>query len=243
MSDTNNGNLSGARLREILYPDDTRPRWGIVLGSGFARWAQKAPISGSVPYEHVKNLRSATVAGHSGEFRGASVSGVPVVFAVGRLHLYEGHSVEEMTMPIRIMTAMGVESLLFTTAVGGIDPALKPGDAVAVSDQINLTGEDPHTATGRFPDTSALFDPDYLSFLAGKGLKRRVLVGVRGPSYETPAEVRALRALGADVVCMSTVLEVLAAAGAGVRVACVAVVANSAGEHGTTHTSVVETVD
>ncbi|UCF30901.1 MAG: purine-nucleoside phosphorylase [bacterium] len=234
--------LSPEELAGELFPEGDRPSWGLVLGSGFSAWAGRLTRTGQVPYSRVGRLGRPGTKGHPGVFVGGKAAGVPVVAATGRLHLYEGLTVDEVVRPVRIMAAMGVTSILFTTAVGGLDPGLEEGSAVTVSDHINLTGEDPHRGTGMFHDASSLYDPDYLSFLQGEGVRAGVLAGVRGPTYETPAEAGALRGLGADIVCMSTVLEVLTAAGAGLRSACLAVVGNRAGARGVDHEAVVENI-
>ena len=221
---------------------DSGPEWGIVLGSGFDVWLDHLSPGKSVPFGDVNGLPPASVPGHGGYFVAGSVGEKPVAIAVGRLHLYEGLTAAQTVEPARVLRSMGASGVLLTTAVGSVNQNLASGDGIVITDQINLTGEDPHMGTIRFPDVSGLYDHDYVRFLSTKGLKQGVLAGVRGPSYETPAEVRALESLGADVVCMSTVLETLALAETGARCVGVAVVANRAGSPGITHDDVLRVV-
>ena len=223
-----------AELKRALFPPGVEPRWGIVLGSGFDAWLGGLFPGEKVPFSAVEGLGTPTVEGHEGYLTAGRVGAVPVAVSVGRLHLYEGWAVSEVVAPARTLASLGASSVLLTTAVGSLVDGLTPGQGVVITDQINLTGRDPHTGTGRFQDASSLYDPDYI-----RALKKG---GLAGPSFETPAEVRALASLGADVVCMSTVLEVLALAAMKVRCAAVAVVANAAGVSGTSHAGVLGTV-
>lgn len=229
-------------LRKRLFGSGPGPEWGIVLGSGFDPWLDRLSPGEAIPFESVTGLVPANVPGHGGFFAAGSVGETPVVIAAGRLHLYEGLDVNQVVGPVKAFLSQGISSLLLTTAVGSLGKQLEPGDGVVVTDQINLTGEDPHKGSGGFPDVSRLYDTGYINFLEKRGLKRGVLAGVRGPSYETPAEARALMAMGADAVCMSTVLEALTLAGTGIRCAALAVVANRAGEPGTSHEDVLAKV-
>ena len=238
--------MTQVELKDLLFgtgtESDPGPEWGIVLGSGFDVWLDHLSPGKRVPFGDVDGVPPATVPGHGGYFTAGRVGGKPVVIAVGRLHLYEGFSAVQTVEPVRIMESMGVTGIVLTTAVGSVYQDLAPGDGVVIKDQINLTGEDPHRGTGRFPDVSGLYDRRYLRFLREKGFKQGVLAGVRGPSYETPAEVKVLATMGADIVCMSTVLEALALAGTKVRCVGVAAVANRAGSHEMTHDEVLEVV-
>lgn len=238
--------MTREELKEMLFGAgagcDPGPEWGIVLGSGFDVWLDHLSPGKKVPFGDVDGVPPATVPGHGGYFTAGRVGGKPVVIAVGRLHLYEGFSATQTVEPVRIMESMGVTGIVLTTAVGSVYQDLAPGDGVVIKDQINLTGEDPHRGAGRFPDVSGLYDRPYLRFLRERGFKQGVLAGVKGPSYETPAEVRVLETMGADIVCMSTVLEALALAGTKVRCVGVAVVANRAGSQGMTHEEVLKVV-
>lgn len=236
--------MTWEELRAELFGSGTesRPEWGIVLGSGFDVWLDHLSPGERVSFGDIDGLSQTSVPGHSGYFTAGSVGGKPVAIAVGRLHLYEGMTAAEIVGPIQVLVSMGISDVLLTTAVGSVNQNFVSGDGVVITDQINLTGEDPHTGTARFPDVSCLYDNDYVGFLRKKGLKQGVLAGVRGPSYETPAEVRAMEALGADVVCMSTVLEALALAETKLKCVGVAVVANQAGSPGITHDDVLKVV-
>ena len=233
-------------LKARLFAPDTAhvsPVWGFVLGSGFGGWLNNLREARKVPFAQVESIRRPTVSGHMGYFVGGYIEDVPVAVCSGRLHLYEGLNARQVTAPVRALVEMGVSSVLLTAAVGVVSNAMEVGDLVVVTDQINLTGEDPHEGMGKFPDVSALYDLSYVDFLVENGFKKGTLAGVRGPSYETPAEVRALKILGADIVCMSTVLEVLALAGSGVRCVAATIAANRAGTPGTVHEDVVKTVE
>jgi purine-nucleoside phosphorylase len=221
---------------------DSGPEWGIVLGSGFDVWLEHLSPGERVPFGDIDGLPPATVPGHGGYFTAGSVGGKPVAIAVGRLHLYEGLTAAQIVEPVRVIGSTGAPRVLLTAAVGSVNQSFASGDGVVVTDQINFTGEDPHTGTTRYPDVSDLYDTACVKYLSARGLKQGVLAGVRGPSYETPAEVRALKTLGADVVCMSTVLEALALAGTGRKCVGVGVVANQAGSPGITHNDVLRVV-
>ncbi|MDF1524934.1 MAG: purine-nucleoside phosphorylase [bacterium] len=238
--------MNREELKELLFGagagGDPGPEWGMVLGSGFDVWVDHLSPGEKVPFGDVDGVPPATAPGHTGYFTAGRVGGKPVVVAVGRLHLYEGFSAIQTVEPVRIMESMGITGMVLTTAVGSVYQDLAPGDGVVVKDQLNLTGEDPHRGAGRFPDVSGLYDRQHLRFLRERGFKQGVLAGVKGPSYETPAEVRVLETMGADIVCMSTVLEALALAGTKVRCVGVAVVANRAGRQGTTHDEVLEVI-
>jgi len=230
------------QLKQRLLPSGVNPEWGIVLGSGFDVWLEQLSPGERVPFGDVDDLHTASVPGHDGYFTAGFVGRKPVAIAAGRLHLYEGLTAVQAVDPVRVLKSLGVEGVLFTTAVGSVKQGLAPGDGIVITDQINLTGEDPHAGKARFPDVSNLYDDRCVNFLNDKGFKKGILAGVRGPSYETPAEARALETMGADVVCMSTVLEVLALAETGTRCVGVAVVANRAGSPGVTHDDVLNVV-
>jgi purine-nucleoside phosphorylase len=236
------GILRPDQLREKLFGPEIVPKWGLVLGSGFNIWQGNLSETMSVPFDEVDGVENSTVYGHIGCFSGGFLDKIPVVVSSGRLHLYEGYTAEQVTAPTRVLVEMGVSSVLLTTAVGAVSNRVSPGEAVAVIDQINLTAEDPHAGSGRFTEASTLYDRVYIDVLLSRGLGKGVLAGVRGPTYESPAEVRALRILGADMVCMSTVLEVLTLAAYGIRCAALAVVANRAGTAGTDHEDIVKEV-
>jgi purine-nucleoside phosphorylase len=223
---------------------DVRPRAGIVLGSGLGRLAEELAGAVTIPYEEIPEFPVPRAPGHAGRMVLGDLptpSGpVPVAVLQGRVHLYEGWGADEVTFGIRVLARLGIGSLWLTYAAGGVNPDLSPGDLVRITDHLNLTGHNPLTGPNdegvgpRFPDMSAAYDPGLGALLdaeagrLGLALGRGVYAGVAGPSYETPAEVRMLRMLGADLVGMSTVHEVVAARHMGVRLGAVSLVANRA---------------
>lgn len=219
---------------------EVRPVVGLVLGSGLGALADRLEGAVSIPYEEIPEFPAASVAGHAGRLVVGTLGGVPVAAMQGRVHAYEGWSAGDLTFGVRLLAATGVRALLVTNAAGAVNPGLAPGDLVRITDQLNLTGLNPLTGPNderigpRFPDMSQPYDPQLGALLdasaarLGIGLGTGVYAGVAGPSYETPAEIRMLRTLGADLVGMSTVLEVIAARHAGIRVAAVSLVTNLA---------------
>jgi purine-nucleoside phosphorylase len=224
------------RGRGIAHP----PRVGIVLGSGLGGFGDTLTGALKVPYAELPHLAASTVIGHSGNFCFGTSSGVPLVCMQGRIHLYEGHSVDAVVHGVRTMARLGVKSVLLTNAAGGLEPSWQAGDLMAVTDHLNLTGRNPLSGPNdaslgaRFVDMSHAYDPELLRILEGVAvassipLRTGVYAGLLGPSYETPAEVRMLRTLGAQAVGMSTVLEVLALRHMGVRVAALSCITNLA---------------
>jgi len=219
---------------------EIRPVVGVVLGSGLGALADRLEGAVSIPYVEIPEFPAVSVAGHAGRLVVGTLGGVPVAAMQGRVHAYEGWSAEDVVFGVRLLAATGVRALLVTNAAGAVNPTLAPGDLVRITDQLNLTGQNPLTGPNderlgpRFPDMSQPYDPQLGAILDGSaarlgiGLGTGVYAGVVGPSYETPAEIRMLRILGADLVGMSTVLEVIAARHAGIRVAAVSLVTNLA---------------
>ena len=215
------------------------PGMGIVLGSGLADLAQALESPARIPYADIPGLSATSVAGHRGELVQGRLEGAEVACLSGRLHLYEGHPAERVVLGVRLLAALGCRAVIITNAAGGLRPDLVPGSLLLVRDHINLTGSNPlvgptDSALPRFPDMTAAYDPRLREIalaaaaVQGTALAEGVYAGVLGPSYETPAEVRMLAALGADVVGMSTVHEVIALRQLGVRVAALSVVTNLA---------------
>jgi purine-nucleoside phosphorylase len=216
------------------------PRIGVVLGSGLGDFGDALAGVVKVPYAELPHLRPSTVEGHSGNLCFGESSGVATVCMQGRLHLYEGHSVDAIVHGVRTMARLGAQVVLLTNAAGGLEPTWSPGDLMAVTDQINLTGKSPLLGPNdaslgpRFVDMTHAYDAELRAALedaardASVTLRAGVYAGLLGPSYETPAEVRMLRSLGADAVGMSTVLEVLALRHMGVRVAALSCITNLA---------------
>ncbi|MDB4985104.1 MAG: Purine nucleoside phosphorylase [Myxococcaceae bacterium] len=216
------------------------PRVALVLGSGLGGLADSFERRIALPYAEIPGLPPASVQGHAGQLVSGLLEGVEVVAMQGRLHPYEGHSLEQVVLGVRLMLRMGASTLIVTNASGGLDPALQPGALLGITDHINLTGLNclvgPNDAElgPRFSDMSHAYDPALLVLAAavaqeqGVELARGIYAGVLGPSYETPAEVRMLRLLGASVVGMSTVQEVIAARHMGARVLGISCVTNAA---------------
>lgn len=199
------------------------PDVAMVLGSGLGDYARTLEDAQSIPYAEIPHMPLSSVAGHAGNLVLGSRGGRRIVAMQGRAHLYEGRSAMEVTFGIRLMARLGARTLIVTNAAGGISTALEPGDLMAITDQLNLTGTSSLLGPlddglgSRFVDMTHAFAPDLVEVASrvaerlGFELKRGVYAGLLGPQYETPAEVRMLRTLGADAVGMSTVLEVLAA--------------------------------
>ncbi len=213
---------------------------GVVLGSGLGGFADRVEDATAVPFAEIPHMAPSTVPGHRGILvrgrRGRRI----VLCLVGRLHAYEGHSLAQVTFPIRLMAALGVRALVLTSACGGINPTFRPGDFVLVTDHLNLIGGSPLRGAATFVDMSAVYDAAAGERIAasaarlGLAVHRGVLAAVPGPQYETPAEVRMLRTLGADAVCMSSVPEAIVARALDLRVVGLSLVTNAAAGHGGT---------
>jgi purine-nucleoside phosphorylase len=205
------------------------PQVALVLGSGLGEFADTLTEASVVSFAEVEGMVPSAVEGHAGNLVFGARAGVQLAVMQGRLHLYEGHAAERVVFGVRLMVALGAQVAVLTNAAGGIREGLAPGDLMLIEDQINLTGHNPlrgpnDSALGtRFPDMSSTYDATLRDLAlrtaqdAGIALQRGVYAGVLGPSYETPAEVRMLRILGADAVGMSTVLEAIAARHMGAR--------------------------
>jgi purine-nucleoside phosphorylase len=216
------------------------PRIALVLGSGLGALTSVFARPVALPYSEIPGLPQATVAGHTGQLVAGELEGVDVIAMQGRLHPYEGHSLAQVVLGVRLMLRMGANTLIVTNAAGGLDPDLAPGSLLAITDHLNLTGQNclvgaNDAALGpRFSDMSAAYDPALIELASevaraqGVELARGVYAGVLGPSYETPAEVRMLALLGASAVGMSTVQEVIAARHMGARVLGISCVTNAA---------------
>ena len=216
-----------------------RPSLAIVLGSGFARVADALENRRTIPYTQLAGFPKSGVLGHSGKASIGEFAGTPALILIGRAHYYEGHSLETVTFPIRVLAEYGSETLLLTNAAGAINQKFKPGDFMLFDDHINLIGENPlrgKTTRGceRFIDLSITYDPSLANQLVVAARKtktklhRGVYCAVCGPSYETPAEIRAFAKLGADAIGMSTVPEAIVARQCGLRVAALSCITNLA---------------
>jgi purine-nucleoside phosphorylase len=207
----------------------------IVLGSGLNDLGRKLVGDNSVPYSHIEGMPPPRVTGHEGTLRSGQIGDKAVLAFAGRVHLYEGHPAATVTSQVRAAARSGCKVLVLTNAAGAINPALDVGMPHLISDQINLTGVNPLVGRDRgegdfFHDLSDLYDSELraLARSIDPSLKEGVYAGVIGPSYETPAEIRMLTALGADLVGMSTVLEAIEARAQGMRVLGISVVTNLA---------------
>lgn len=217
-----------------------QPRLGLILGSGLGDFADKVEDATAIPYFDIPNFPVATIVGHPGRLVLGRISGVPVAVMQGRVHAYEGYSMREVTFPTRVLGVLGIERLIVTNAAGGINTDYGQGAIVAISDHINLTGTNAVMGPNeprfgeRFFDMSRAYSPALRQIAheesekQGWKLREGVYVAVLGPSYETPAEIRAFRTLGADLVGMSTVHEVIAARHMGIEILGLSVVTNMA---------------
>jgi purine-nucleoside phosphorylase len=222
------------------------PRVGIILGSGLGAFATQVESPTVIFYGDIPHFPQSTVEGHSGNLILGQIAGVPVAVMQGRVHAYEGYTMSEVTFPARVLGLLGCQTLIVTNAAGGIDPSYQPGTLVAISDHINLTGtnaalgpNEPRFARKpgaglRFFDMSNAYSPALLKLAhqaaaaQGYTLPEGVYLAVLGPSFETPAEIRAFRTLGATLVGMSTVHEVIVARHMGLDVLGLSLVTNSA---------------
>ena len=216
-----------------------RPRIAIVLGSGLGQLADRIERATNIPYADIPGFPASTVVGHAGRLVAGTIETCDVIALSGRFHLYEGHSAAIAGLPVRVAYALGARALFVSNAAGGIRATFRPGDLMLIDDHINLMWRNPLVGPlvdgdERFPDMSAPYDRELLSILrevaleTGVPVQEGVYAGLLGPSYETPAEVRMLRWMGADAVGMSTVPEVLTARAIGMRVAGVSCITNHA---------------
>ena len=217
------------------------PELAIVLGSGLGALAESATAQAgwSLPFTDLPGFPAPTVAGHGGRLVFCEFEGRKVVLQAGRFHFYEGHPMPLVVAPMRLYGRLGVKAVLLTNAAGALNPAFSVGELMVLSDHINFFGTSPLIGPNvepgpRFPDMSAIYDPSFRSHLQvcarqlGQTLREGVYLGLTGPSYETPAEIRAFRTMGADAVGMSTVPEAIVARHEGMRVAGISCLCNMA---------------
>ena len=229
-----------AAAKFILTKTKLRPRIGLVLGSGLGAFANEIAGAARIDYKTIPHFPRSTAIGHAGRMVIGKVADVPVTIMQGRVHFYEGYSLREVIFPMRVMARMGIRAALITNAAGGINTNFKQGCLVVLRDHINLQGNNPLIGPNdehfgvRFPDMTQVYWKPYqaAALQDGKRLGIEIAEGVyaalTGPSYETPAEIRYLRTIGADLVGMSTVPEVIAAAHMGIRVLGISCVTNMA---------------
>nr|WP_297172321.1 purine-nucleoside phosphorylase [uncultured Agathobaculum sp.] len=228
---------SAAYLREML---PFKPEIGLVLGSGLGPLADELEDAVHIPYGSIPHFRTSTAPDHAGRLVCGALDGRRVLCMQGRLHGYEGYAPDEIAYPVYVMQRLGVRALVLTNASGGINTSFSVGDFMLIEDQINMTGKSPLTGLNddalgaRFPDMTFAYAPALrqqaceAAQSCGIVLRRGIYCGVNGPQFETPAEIRMFRALGADAVGMSTVFEVIAAAHCGLPVVGIAMITNMA---------------
>ena len=239
-----------------------QPTIGIILGSGLGALADDVSDATIIPYGEIPGFAPSTVVGHAGKLLLGNLGGRTVLVMAGRLHFYEGYTMQQVTFPVRVMHALGIGTLLVTNAAGGLNPAYRQGDLMLIADHINLPGmagnnplfgPNDERLGPRFPAMNGAYDPELRGLARAAAarlnipLHEGVYIFLSGPTYETPAEVRMLRALGADAVGMSTVPEVTVARHSGMRVLGISTITNEAitDEAGGTanHSEVLETAN
>jgi purine-nucleoside phosphorylase len=234
-----------------------RPKLAVVLGSGFHHVLAELRVAKKISYAQIPGFPKPTVSGHAGELYFGHLGKTPVIVLSGRAHFYEGHAMERVTFATRTLAAFGITDLLLTNAAGGLNKNFRAGDFMVLTDHINLMGTNPLRGPAipglpRFVDLTEAYDKNLRGLLLKAGkisklkLQQGVYLAVSGPSYETPAEIRAFATLGADAVGMSTVPETIAARQCGVRVAAVSCITNLAAgisKENLSHAEVLETAE
>jgi purine-nucleoside phosphorylase len=233
-------NEAEAAAQFVLSQAGLRPQLGLVLGSGLGAFADSLEDAVRIPYAASPTFPQSTAIGHAGRLVIGKVGDVAVAVMQGRVHLYEGYSAQQVTFPMRVLGRMGVRSVILTNAAGGIEVKYQKGALVLIRDHINLQGQNPLVGANderfgkRFPDMSYTYAKEYREMARAEGtqmgieLHEGVYAGLLGPSYETPAEIKYLRTLGADLVGMSTVAEAIAARHMGIGVLGISCVTNMA---------------
>jgi len=242
----------------IREKTDFVPEIAIVLGSGLGNYAEKMNIEAEIPYTDIEGFPISTVAGHDGKFLFGHIAGKPVVMMKGRVHYYEGYTMEDVVLPIRLMKMLGAEKLVLTNAAGGIDHTFTPGDFMLIEDQITsfvpspLRGENIESLGTRFPDMSQIYDSELKKTVKRVAerqnitLKHGIYLQTQGPNYESPAEIRMYEKCGAHAVGMSTACEAVAAKHMGMRIVGISCISNMAAgilEQPLNHLEVQETAN
>ena len=239
----------------ILSRTALRPRIALVLGSGLGGFAEELRDAARIPYAEIPHFPRSTAIGHAGRLVIGKLQETPMAVMQGRVHLYEGYSPRQVAFPVRVLARMGIAAVVLTNAAGGINPEYARGSLVVLRDHINLQGSNPLLGPNddligtRFPDMTDAYSADFRRFAIEEaerlgGIYEGVYAAMLGPSFETPAEIRFLRAIGADLVGMSTVPEVIAARHAGLDVLAISCVTNMAADiagEKITHEEVLET--
>jgi purine-nucleoside phosphorylase len=232
--------LAESAAQSILQKIHLRPEIGLVLGSGLGSFADSITDSTKIPFHEIPAFPRSTATGHAGQLVIGHAGAVPVAVMQGRVHLYEGYSPQQVAFPIRVFGRMGIRSVILTNAAGGINLTYKQGALVLISDHINLQGNNPLVGANddrfgvRFPDMTHAYSKTYRDIAKeeagnlGMTLHEGVYAALLGPGYETPAEIRYLRTIGADLVGMSTVFEVIAARHMSINVLAISCVTNMA---------------
>jgi purine-nucleoside phosphorylase len=248
--------LADSAAQLILQRTTLRPKIGLVLGSGLGAFADSLTGATRVPYAEIPAFPQSTAIGHAGRMVIGHAGTVPVAAMQGRVHLYEGYSPQEVTFPIRVFGRMGIRAVILTNAAGGINLNYKQGALVVIRDHINLQGANPLVGPNddrfgaRFPDMTRAYSREYRQIAREEAAKLNipqhegVYAGLLGPSYETPAEIEYLRRIGADLVGMSTVAEVIAARHMEMNVLAISCVTNMAAgilDQPLSHAEVMET--
>ena len=247
-----------AAAKFIQKKTKLRPKIALVLGSGLGAFADEFANAIKIPYAKIPHFPRSTAIGHAGQLVIGTMESVEVAGMQGRVHLYEGYSVKEVAFPVRVFARMGVRAVVLTNAAGGIKKEFTQGRLVVISDHINLQGVNPLSGPNdenfgtRFPDMSTTYDKKFRALTLAEGRRLGINLGegvyaaLAGPSYETPAEIRYLRSIGADLVGMSTVPEVIAARHSGIRVLGISCVTNAAAgvlDQPLDHKEVLETAE
>lgn len=239
------------------YTDNFEPEIGIVLGSGLGDLADKY-CDIAIPYSNIPHFAKSTVQGHKGQLVFADINGRKVVMMQGRNHFYEGHSMSDVTYPIKVMKKLGVKTLILTNAAGAVNKSFRPADLMVITDHINFMGTNPLIGRNdenfgvRFPDMSEVYSKNLIKIVDAAGrllkldLKHGVYMATTGPSYETPAEIKMARFMGADAIGMSTVPEAIVGNYCGIEVIGISCISNYATGVSTkklSHEEVIETTD
>ena len=245
-------------VQEVKKKIDFQPEVALVLGSGLGEYAREMDVKAVVPYKEMPGFPVSTVAGHQGRFLFGYVKQVPVVAMQGRVHYYEGYPITDVVLPVRLMGLLGAKKLILTNAAGGVNFSFNPGTLMVITDHIAsmvpnpLIGPNMEELGTRFPDMSEIYDRKLREIIlqagrnTGVSLQQGVYVQLTGPSYESPAEIRMCRAMGADAVGMSTACEAVAARHMGLQVCGISCITNmAAGMSGQplNHEEVQETAD
>jgi purine-nucleoside phosphorylase len=232
--------IADSAARFLLSQTKLSPKIGLVLGSGLGAFAEQLSQATRVPYANIAGFPRSTAIGHAGQMVIGNTASIPVAVMQGRVHLYEGYSAQEVALPMRVFGRMGIRAVVLTNAAGGINLKYNQGALVVITDHINLQGANPLTGPNddrfgpRFPDMSQAYCKPYreIALEAARKLDttihQGVYAGLLGPSYETPAEIRYLRTIGADLVGMSTVVETIAARHLGIKILAISCVTNMA---------------